>query len=91
MPGSYRRGFGGRKSKRHSDATTGGRVIDSQDGSRATQGIDVLLAGREGELLMFGNAGGADSRDAERARQLAIAEAGGDEQRAEDCRPHGVS
>ena len=65
------------------DATTGGRVIHSQDGSRATQGI-VLLAGREGELLMFGNAGGADSRDAERARQLAIAEAGGDEQRAED-------
>ena len=33
---------------------------------------------------MFGNAGGADSRDAERARQLAIAEADGDEQRAED-------
>ena len=65
------------------DAATGGRVIHSQDGSRATQGI-VLLAGREGELLMFGNAGGADSKDAERARQLAIAEAGGDEQRAED-------
>ena len=65
------------------DATTGGRVIHSQDGSRATQGI-VLLAGREGELLMFGTAGDADSKDAERALALALEESGGDEQRAEE-------
>ena len=64
------------------DGTTGGRVIHSQDGSRATQGI-VLAAGREGELLMFGTAGDADSQDAKRARKLALEEANGDEQRAE--------